>query len=269
MQVREREKLETIHLYVVREADQHTPQVWLSLIPPIILLCLLVVVGVVYPYHPPLVRQTIKIPAIFLPLVRFTGSENVIPTGIQAFPATKAHGTLTITNGSVIAQHLPSGMILTGSDGVEVVTTESVDVPAGNGTSYGTAYVTAQAVLAGATGNIAVLDIQLVYGTSLYIKNYRNFTGGKESYSRVFILPQDTKDALVKARAMLGVHTHDKLLSTPCREELTGSSRLIVTWICQFVTYQVAGKVLSATVQGRYVVVEVEHVARPMIFNAK
>jgi len=269
MQVRERETLETIHLYVVREDDQHTPSVWLSLIPLVILLCLLAVVGVLYPYHPPLVRETIKVPAILLPLARFTASEKVIPTGVQTYSATKAHGILTITNGSVISQHLPSGMILTGSDGVAVVTTESVDVPAGNGTSYGTEYVTAQAVMAGVKGNIAPLDINLVYGTSLYIKNYRNFMRGKESYSRVFILPQDTKDALVKARAILSVHTHDKLLSTPCREELTGSSRLTVTWMCQFVTYQVAGKVLSATVQGRYVVVEVEHVARPMIFNAK
>ncbi len=268
MRIRAREELETIHLYVVRE-DDHNPHVWLSLIPPIALLCLLLAVGVLYPYHPLLVRQTLKVPAILLPLKTFTTSEKVIPSGVQTFPAMYATGVLTITNGSVIAQHLPAGMIFTGSDGVEVVTTEGVDVPAGDETSYGTAYAPVQAVAAGVQGNIPRLDIHLVYGTSLYIINYRNFTGGKESYSRAIIRPSDTRDALLKARATLFEHTLERLLARPCAEGGWGTQTLHVTWTCQFVTYHVSGRRLSATVQGRSVVVAVEIVARKHIIEAK
>ncbi len=105
MQVREREELETIHLYVVR-GDQ-SPHLYLPIALSILSLVLVITVGVIFPYRPPLVRQTVQVPAIFLPLQTFSASEKVIPTGLQTFSATKAHGILTITNGSVIAQELP------------------------------------------------------------------------------------------------------------------------------------------------------------------
>ncbi len=264
----EPEPIERLHLYIVREEEDRQPPL-LSLSLSIILLAFLVAVGVFYPYRPPLVRQTLTVPAILLPLQSFSDQETVIPTGTKTYPATNATGTITITNGSILSQHLPAGMIFTAFNGIEVVTTEAVDVPAGNGTSYGLAYVSAKAVSAGVTGNISPLAIDAVYGTSLYIKNYQSFRGGKESYSVSLITPQDSQDALLKARDMLFQHTLISLLLRPCGEKVTGVKTLSVTWICQFVTYQVAGKVLSAAVQGRYVVVEVVVVARKQIFETK
>src|SRR5450755_1233388 len=54
----------------------------------------------------------------------FRGSAPVIPTGIKTYPAIAATGTLTITNGSVVSQTFPAGMIFTGQDAysVKVVT---------------------------------------------------------------------------------------------------------------------------------------------------
>lgn len=264
----ETEPIERLHLYIVREEEDRQPPL-LSLTLSIILLCLLVAVGVLYPYRPPLVYETLRVPAILLPLQSFSDQETVIPTGTKTYPATNATGTLTITNGSILSQHLPEGMIFTAPNGTEVVTTEAVDVPAGNGTSYGVAYVGAKAVAPGTKGNLPVLAIDQVFGTSLYIKNYQSFRGGKESYSVPVIQLQDSKAALLKARTNLIQHTLNGLLLRPCSEKVTGVQTLSVTWVCQFVTYKVSGKVLSATVQGRYVVVDVVVVARKQIFEAK
>jgi baseplate J-like protein len=263
--------IETIHLYVVREAEPKP-----SLVPVILsvlTLSLLIALGVLLPYQQPEIRTAIRVPAVLLPLTTFRTSVTIIPTGAKTYPATTAHGTLTITNGSVIAEHLPAGMIFTGSDGIEVVTTESVDVPAGNGTSYGTASVMAQAVVAGGKGNIAPFDIQLVYGTSLYIKNYRNFTGGQEAQTVTFITSQDRQISLSQARQSLIQQTLASLLQSPCKETVTGTDTLQVTWTCQFVRYDVPDlpgvRVLHAEVAGHVVLLEIVYVARPRILTTK
>ena len=154
------DEMETIHLYVVREKDKKPP-VFLPLFSAV--LCLAAIVGItVYSALNP-TYETIRIPAHFFPLV-FTASEPIIATGIKTYPAITAHGTLTITNGSVISQTLPAGMIFTGQDGVEVVTDSAVFVPAGSAAGYGIAYVPAHPIISGRKGNIEALDINSVEG---------------------------------------------------------------------------------------------------------
>src|ERR1700686_3168415 len=123
------EPMETIHLYVVREG-QKRPSI-LPLILSTLVLLALIAIGILIPYKPLYVRETIRVPAIILPLRSFSMSVPITPTGEKTYPATQAHGTLTIYNGSILSQELPQGMILTGKDGVEVVTDEAVAVPAG------------------------------------------------------------------------------------------------------------------------------------------
>ena len=257
------EPIERLHLYVVRDDDQP-----LSILPialSLLSLLLVLAVGVAFPYRPLLVRQTLTVPAILLPLQTFSATEIVIPTGVHIFPATRATGTLTITNGSILAQYFPAGMIFAAANGMEVVTTASVDVPASNGVSFGVATVAAQAVTAGASGNLAPLAIDAVYGISLYIKNDQAFEGGRNSYSIPVIQPQDIKNSLTKARASLIQRTLAGLLERPCMEQVAGSAILTVSWTCQFVTYQVAGKVLRVIMQGRTIRVEVLVPARKQI----
>ena len=268
MFVREEEKTERLYLYVVRDDEQ--PPSFIPIALSFLSLLLVIAVGVLFPYRPLLVRQTLHVPAIFLPLQTFSVTIPITPTGVQTVPATRATGVLTITNGSILSQHLPAGMIVTAVNGVEVITTKAADVPAGNGTNYGIAYVSAQVVVAGVNGNLASFAIDAVYGTSLYIKNDQPFTGGKNSYRMSVIQPQDRQDALTKARVALLSHTLDGLLSGPCTEQVTGVRALSVTWSCQFVSYhQVAGQVLSARVQGRSIVVEVLVAAPKQIRETK
>src|SRR5712692_6294950 len=130
MQAVDEEPIETIHLYVVRE-EEPKPSL-LPIILSVVALSLLVALGVLLPYQQPEIRKTIRVPAVLLPLKTFSTSVTITPTGEKTYPATTAHGTLTIYNGSILAQELPRGMILTGTDGVEVITDAAVLIPAGN-----------------------------------------------------------------------------------------------------------------------------------------
>jgi hypothetical protein len=264
----ENEPLETIHLYVVREGQQRP-----SLLPVIIsvvALCLLIAVGILIPYKQPEERITIKVPAILLPLRSFSASVAIIPTGVKTYPATTAHGTLTITNGSILQEELPAGLILTGKDGVEVVTDQAAYVPPGSATSLGYATVSAHAASSGKSGNISTLDINAVEGTALFIRNLAAFSGGADSYSVPFVTDQDRETALSQARAILLPQTLSGLLDSPCKETITGSQTLHVRWTCQYVTYQAPqGKVLSVKVQGQQIILEIELVVRPRILTVK
>ncbi len=263
--------VETIHLYVVREG-QNRP----SLIPVILsvlALSLLIAIGIVTPYKQPEQRTFIRVPAVLLPLKTFSTSIKVSPTGVKTHPATHAHGVLTITNGSILTEELPKGMILTGRDGVEVIIDTAVFVPSASATSFGYATVSAHAAIAGAAGNIRTLDIDLVDGTALFIRNLAAFTGGENSYSVKFITPQDRENALEKARSTLLPQTLAGLLDSPCKETITGEKILSVTWVCQFVSYSLPNlpgvKVLHAEVKGKTVLLEIVFVARPQRIETK
>src|SRR2546421_5424605 len=102
------EPRETIHVYYEREKETK-PFLFLPLFAA--LLCLTAIVGVtIYSMiHPTYEQETLTLPAKFLPLQTFTATEPIIPTGVKTYPATTAHGTLTLTNGSVITEQLPAG----------------------------------------------------------------------------------------------------------------------------------------------------------------
>jgi len=273
MQRVEEQPLETIHLYLVREADSSpNPSLLPLVLFTLVLLCLFAI-GVALLYQPPEEPVTIRVPAILLPLRTFSTSVAITSTGTKTYPATTAHGTLTLTNGSILSVALPEGMIFSDKDGVEVVTNEAVSVPAGNANSFGRATVSAQVVKSGAQGNIPPLDINQVYGTSLYIRNLQAFTGGKDISSITFITRQDRQNALSQARDALTQQTVAGLLYRPCRENVTGTTKLSVTWICQFVTYEAPHfpgvRVLHALVAGKTILLEVVFVARPRRFETK
>src|SRR6266568_6921512 len=121
--------VETLHIYVVREAAPKP-----SLLPIVLSVSaflILVVVGVLSPAQQPVKRAVIRVPAVLLPPRTFIARVPVIPTGARTYPATTAHGVLTITNGSVISQTLPAGFISVSDIGVSVATDMAVFIPAG------------------------------------------------------------------------------------------------------------------------------------------
>src|SRR6266700_3299496 len=167
------EPVETIHVYMVREEPKR-PYTFLPICAA--LLCLAVIVGTVAcsGSHPAYVHETLRVPAQYLPLQTFKAAQVIVPTGIKTYPATFAVGILTLTNGSIIAQELPNGFIVTANNGVEVVTDSAVFVPAGGADGYGMSTVPAHLLTSGI--NLSTLAVDQVIGSSLYVRNLSPFT---------------------------------------------------------------------------------------------
>jgi hypothetical protein len=255
------EPMETVHLYVMREEPKR-PYTVLPLLAACACLVMIAAMAVYSGEHPAYQHQTLTIPAQLLPLQTFTTSQAIIPTGTKTYPATAAHGTLTITNGSVIAQTLPAGFIFISNSGVSVATDQAVFVPAGTANEYGYAVVSAHATIAGTSGNIPALAVDTVIGSSVYVRNLTAFQGGEDAYSVKFATAQDKQIALATARQ------HLARLSTglhyPCLETMRGS--FVVTWRCQFLTYHLPAymHVTGVKINGRNLLVAVWFVARPV-----
>ena len=185
----------------------------------------------------------------------------VVPTGVKMFPATTAHGVLTITNGSIIGQSIPAGFTIQG-----VVMDSAVYVPPGNANGYGWAQVQAHTVAVGRGTNLPAYSINSVVGSSVYIRNLSAFRGGSDAYSVTYATTQDKQAALMKARQL--VSSASTGLHYPCAESIKAS---VLVWRCQFVTYHLPAwyHVTSVSIVGTNLIVGVVYVARPRIFPGK
>src|SRR5947209_12765895 len=142
------EQMETIHLYVVRE-EEKKPFVVLPIIGALFCLAAIVGVTVYSAMYPTYQHERLTVPAQLLPPQTFRATTKVIPTGIQTFPATYAHGVLTFTNGSIIGQSIPASFTIDG-----VATDQAVYVPVGNADGFGRATVSAHTLISGKSGNV-------------------------------------------------------------------------------------------------------------------
>jgi hypothetical protein len=113
-----------------------------------------------------------------LPLT-LTQSLSAPATGKRHQDATRAGGTITFYNGLLTSQTIAGGTVLTGSDGVQVITDLPAIIPAANPPFEGHITIPAHALSAGAGGNIQAYDInQACCATSVVAKNTSAFTGG-------------------------------------------------------------------------------------------
>jgi hypothetical protein len=260
-------KPETIHLYVVREEEPNPPlfPVLLS----VLTLSLLLAYCILAPYRQPVQEVVIRVSAVFPPLQTFSTTIPIIPTGIKTYPATTAHGILTITNGSIISQTLPKGMII-GAVSLDY----PVFVPAGSANGYGVTTVSAHALISGKSGNIPAFGIDSVENASVYIRNLTSFHGGKDSYTIPLQLPKDRQTAIDHARTILAqLAQYKAILAYPCKESnhIGGVNKMIVDWSCQFFTYSVSPivHVTHVRLSGKTVIVDGFIVVRPRPFTGK
>ncbi len=256
------DKPETIHLYVVRE-EEARPSI-LPVVLSLFTLALLLAFGITIPYRQPEIRAVIRIPAVPLGLRIFTTAITVIPTGVKTYPATVAHGVLSIRNGSIIGQTIPAGFVVSTS-GIQVATDTAVYVPGATDSGDAMASVATHGVAAGVA--VPAYAINTVIGTSLFIHNPQPFAGGQPAYSVTYATQQDRQLALTKARIVLlresaGLHY-------PCIEHITG----FLTWTCQFVEYPHVNipysRITGFTLIEKNLIVDVIFVVRPRPFPGK
>jgi len=258
------EKPETIHLYVLPE-ETPKPSV-LPILLSALTLSLLLICCTLAPYRQLELPVTIRVPAVFLPIRNFGISVAIIPTGKKTYPATCAHGLLTITNGTVISQTIPAGFTFDG-----VATDSTVFVPAGSANGFGVTAVVAHAVTCGKSGNYSAYALNYTLGAGVYIRNLTSFHGGKDAYTVPLQLPQDRQTALDQARNNLFRQKGTGELVQPCQETIKAGSTLFVTWTCQFFTYSISPQVHVTHIKlsDKTVIVDGFIVERPRPFTGK
>jgi hypothetical protein len=260
------EQLETLHIYIVRE-EAPKPQ-FFPIVLSVLALLVLVVLAIAVPYQQSVTRLTIRVPAVPLAVRSFTARAAIVPTGVKNYPATTAHGILTITNGSVIAQTLPAGLTFVSNSGLSVITDRAAYVPPGSADGYGVSTVAARVLAAGI--NLATLSINQTVGTSLYVRNLQPFTGGRPAYSMKVVTAQDRQRAIQKTRSVLarvsiGLHY-------PCNDALTiGKQTVNESWRCQFVTYRLPEfyHVTGIKLVGKNLILNAWFIERPVYRSLK
>jgi VCBS repeat-containing protein len=124
-----------------------------------------------------------------------TFTQTVPATGHGHTVAQQAQGTLTFYNAAPYAQTVAAGTVLTGVDGVELVTDQVAYLPAGNLPDVGMATVPAQAVQVGPQGNIAQLDLNgLCCVAGVSVKNTGAFVGGQNARDYTIVARQDVEN---------------------------------------------------------------------------
>ncbi len=90
---------------------------------------------------------------------------------------------MTFYNAAPYSQTVVTGTLLTGADGVEIVTAAPAVTPAGNPPIEGEATVPAHATTIGPQGNIAPLDLNgLCCMAGISVKNAAAFHDGQDAY---------------------------------------------------------------------------------------
>jgi len=139
-------------------------------------------------------------------------SQSVPTTGTGHAPARMGEGTLTFYNAAPYSQTVAAGTVLTGNDGVEVVTDAPAVIPAGNPPIEGEATVPAHATVIGPQGNIASLDLNgLCCLAGISVKNTMAFHDGQNAYDFPMVTQADIDQAAGPLVATLTAVTQERL----------------------------------------------------------
>jgi hypothetical protein len=164
-----------------------------------------------------------------------TQQVTVPTTGRGHQPAQQAHGLVTFYNQAPTAQTIPSGMLLTGADGVQVVTGQAVVVPAAHLPTQGQVTVTAHAVQTGPQGNIGANDLNgLCCFAGIAVQNPQAFTGGANARDYPAVGARDVSGAAApliatltsqgQAAVQAQAHPNERLVhSVQCPSQLTAT----------------------------------------------
>lgn len=178
----------------------------------------------------------IQIPARVIPALTLAESQSVAATGKRHQDAAQAHGTITFYNGSFTSQTIAAGTILTGTDGIQVVTDQPAIIPAGNPPTYGQVTVSAHALAAGPQGNIAARDINMACcATSVLAANGTSFHGGQNERDYLVVTQKDIDEAAASLQTSLEkseqaalqaqVNLGEGVITQPCSKQLQSNHK--------------------------------------------
>jgi len=244
---------EVIELEQPDLSEDHTPPkqkpYWL-LIPFTILFCLVFVASsFLFPLLTPSATITIipvernitltaaiKVHGRQLPALTLMQSTSIAATGKRHQNATRAVGTITLYNGLLFSQTIAAGTLLTGSDGVQVVTDQAARIPAANPPIEGQVTISAHALITGTQKNIPAYDINTACcATSVVAKNTGAFTGGAAARDFLIVTRADINNAVTSllitlsqsedAALQVQLHRDEDLITPSCNPSVSSDHK--------------------------------------------
>jgi hypothetical protein len=171
-----------------------------------------------------------EVPGRALPTITLSQARTAPATGAGHQQAQAARGLLTFYNALLTPQTIPAGELLTGADGVAVVTLQDAVIPAGTLATNGQVTVPAQATNAGPQGNIHAGDI---YGTccrdDVFAVN-GPFSGGKNARSYQMVTQQDITAVVSSLKTSLNQSAQAAL-----SQQVQPSETLVTPVLCTFI----------------------------------
>ncbi len=201
-----------------------------------------------------------------LPPLTISQSQVTPTTGKGHQDAKAATGYITLYNGQFTEQTIAAGTILTGSDGIQVVTDQDAHLPPDNPPVNGQATVAAHAINSGSAGNIQALDINTTISSAVFVKNLNAFTSGQDERNYQTVAKADISSVVTPLKtsvmhsmrlALQGqVQPNEQLYILPCSPTFTSDHqpgaeathvKVVVSLTCSAIAYNAQELATKAT----------------------
>jgi len=144
-----------------------------------------------------------QVPGRVLPAITMSEQKTVPTTGTTRQAAQAAHGFVTFYNAAPYVQTVNAGTLITGADGIQVLTDQDAIIPAAIMPTEGQTTILGHAVTTGPTGNIRTGDL---YGSccrlNVFVTN-RAFHGGQDARTYQSVTPQDINSIVSSLKTSL------------------------------------------------------------------
>ena len=163
-----------------------------------------------------------------LSTLTLTQARTVPTSGTGHQDAQAAHGLLTFYNALPIVQTIPEGELLTGTDGVQIVTDQDAIIPAAALPTVGQVIVSAHALQVGSGGNIAAYDINgPCCRAYVLVKNINTFTGGQRARTYPMVTQQDLDTATAALKTSI-----TQSVQAALQAQLKANETLLASYPC-------------------------------------
>jgi Baseplate J-like protein len=155
--------------------------------------------------------ETLQLGRLLHP-VTLSESQTVNTTGTGHQDAREAHGFITFYNGEFTSVTVSAGTVLTGADGVQIVTDQDATIPAANPPVFGHVTLSAHAAQPGRKGNIPAYDIShACCAPSVLAKNSSSFSGGQDERNFQAVAQADIENAASTLKTTLAARSNGAL----------------------------------------------------------
>ncbi len=144
-----------------------------------------------------------QVPGRILPAITMSEQKTVPTTGTTRQAAQAAHGFITFYNAAPYIETIEAGTLLTGADGIQVITDQDAIIPAAIMPTEGQTTILGHAVTTGLQGNIRAGDL---YGAccrlNIFVANGA-FQGGQNARTYQSVTQQDIKSVVSNIKTSL------------------------------------------------------------------